>query len=190
MSRQRDREEFVSIMAREAPSVPLDVVQRLMAAETTLHRIAELQCSSEAYDRDRVQCPGKAVPVNGDAGRECLCDNAGEFKDHSPDVVTCGNCNRSWCERCDPAPSAPCHWCHGRGKSKYRVKLGEIPACSHGMVPRGDVREAQLQRRLRKLVEPYGISLNFNSDPRGPAILVGVPSGYTNDWGKRGICVP
>ena len=31
--------------------------------------------------------------------------------------VTCGNCDRSWCEYCDPAPSALCHWCHGRGHS-------------------------------------------------------------------------
>jgi len=34
-----------------------------------------------------------------------------------PARVTCGNCERSWCERCDPAPSALCHWCHGRGHS-------------------------------------------------------------------------
>lgn len=31
--------------------------------------------------------------------------------------VTCGDCERSWCERCDPCPSALCHWCHGRGCS-------------------------------------------------------------------------
>jgi hypothetical protein len=31
--------------------------------------------------------------------------------------VTCGNCDSSWCERCDPGPSALCHTCHGRGHS-------------------------------------------------------------------------
>ena len=31
--------------------------------------------------------------------------------------VTCGNCQRSWDEDKDPAPSALCHWCHGRGYS-------------------------------------------------------------------------
>jgi len=31
--------------------------------------------------------------------------------------VTCGNCEHSWCEKCDPAPAALCHWCHGRGHS-------------------------------------------------------------------------
>lgn len=36
---------------------------------------------------------------------------------HSDSKVTCGNCGRSWCEECDPAPSAQCHWCNGRGYS-------------------------------------------------------------------------
>lgn len=31
--------------------------------------------------------------------------------------VTCGGCGNAWCEACDPAPSALCHWCHGRGAS-------------------------------------------------------------------------
>ena len=32
-------------------------------------------------------------------------------------MVTCGACFASWCERCDPAPSALCHCCNGRGYS-------------------------------------------------------------------------
>lgn len=32
-------------------------------------------------------------------------------------VVTCGICDRSWCEDEDPAPAALCHYCHGRGYS-------------------------------------------------------------------------
>lgn len=31
--------------------------------------------------------------------------------------TTCGNCGHAWCGVCDPAPSALCHWCHGRGWS-------------------------------------------------------------------------
>jgi len=37
--------------------------------------------------------------------------------DHEEHRVTCGNCNHSWCESCDPAPSAMCHWCNGMGES-------------------------------------------------------------------------
>jgi hypothetical protein len=35
--------------------------------------------------------------------------------------VTCGNCLRSWDESKDPAPSALCHWCHGRGYSDHEI---------------------------------------------------------------------
>lgn len=33
----------------------------------------------------------------------------------TPARVTCGSCGRAWCEHCDPAPAALCHYCHGRG---------------------------------------------------------------------------
>ena len=38
------------------------------------------------------------------------------------DVVTCGNCNRSWDMSRDPCPAALCHFCHGRGSSDFEVK--------------------------------------------------------------------
>jgi hypothetical protein len=38
------------------------------------------------------------------------------------DEVTCGICGRSWCEACDGAPSALCHWCHGRGHSTAPIR--------------------------------------------------------------------
>lgn len=47
---------------------------------------------------------------------QCGCDCA--------KVVTCGGCHASWCERCDPAPSALCHVCHGRGYTTARVRRG------------------------------------------------------------------
>lgn len=36
--------------------------------------------------------------------------------------VTCGGCGRAWCGECDPAPSALCHWCHGRGWSEAEME--------------------------------------------------------------------
>src|SRR5256885_1721362 len=73
MSKQKDREEFVAIMAREG--VPVDVARSLMRASASLTRIAELQCSSEAADRDRVPWPGF---LNGET-RGCLCDDYGSI---------------------------------------------------------------------------------------------------------------
>ena len=55
MSYQRERDEFISRMTREG--LPLHVTQALLRAATTLQRYAELACSSEAADRDRVPCP-------------------------------------------------------------------------------------------------------------------------------------
>lgn len=33
-------------------------------------------------------------------------------------------------------------------------------------------------------------SVCFNNDPRGATVKLKVPSGYTNDWGQEGVCVP
>lgn len=39
--------------------------------------------------------------------------------------TTCGNCGHAWCELCDPAPSALCHWCHGRGYSTAEMAAAD-----------------------------------------------------------------
>src|SRR3990167_11012480 len=79
MSRQRDRDEFMAIMATEG--VPVDAARALIHFGAALHRIAELACSSEAADRDRVPCPG---------GTEtCLCRDYGSFEQATwPEVVS------------------------------------------------------------------------------------------------------
>lgn len=49
----------------------------------------------------------------------CKCKGVdeGTGRERKPEQATCGNCNRSWCFKCDPCPSAMCHWCNGRGYS-------------------------------------------------------------------------
>lgn len=59
----------------------------------------------------------------------------------APLVVTCGECGRSWCERCDPAPSALCHWCNGRG---------------HSIAP----MENRRQEALRQLCDTWGLRIH------------------------------
>lgn len=51
--------------------------------------------------------------------------HAAMFNCTEPAEVTCGKCSRSWCEKCDPAPSALCHWCNGRGYSKAAMRVTE-----------------------------------------------------------------
>lgn len=78
MAQQKEREEFVAIMAREVPSMRLDDVRRLLRASKTLTRLAELECSSEAADRDRVRCPSA-----GTDAVDCLCRDYGAFDDNA-----------------------------------------------------------------------------------------------------------
>lgn len=63
MSYQKDREAFIARMAQEG--LPHHITLLLLREATGLNRRAELACSSEAADRDRVPCP--VTP--------CLCDN-------------------------------------------------------------------------------------------------------------------
>lgn len=72
MSYQRARDEFINRMTKEG--LPLDVTRALLRAATTLQRYAELACSSEAADRDRVLCPAAGFATNR-ADRPCLCDD-------------------------------------------------------------------------------------------------------------------
>ena len=75
MSKQSEREAFLVAMSKEG--VPLDVARLVLRHAATLQRLAELACSSEAYDRDRVPCPGQAIendPRKARQGIGCICD--------------------------------------------------------------------------------------------------------------------
>lgn len=79
MSYQREREEFISRVMREG--LPLDVARTLLRLATTINRLAELACSSEAADRDRVRCPANPRWAHQKPG-PCLCDlSSGEHTD-------------------------------------------------------------------------------------------------------------
>lgn len=69
MSYQRERDEFIARMAQEG--LDLDIARRLLRAATTLQRYAELACSSEAADRDRVPCPASRKHGKPE---DCCCD--------------------------------------------------------------------------------------------------------------------
>lgn len=78
MSYQHDRDEFIAHMTREG--LPLRAIETLLRTATTIERLAELACSSEAADRDRIKCPAWAkygretsrMPENSKT--PCLCD--------------------------------------------------------------------------------------------------------------------
>ena len=76
MTYQQDRDEFIARMTREG--LGLQAIHKLLRCATTIQRLAELACSSEAADRDRVPCP-----ASKGNGYPCLCDRytEGEHQD-------------------------------------------------------------------------------------------------------------
>ncbi len=53
-----------------------------------------------------------------------------------------------------------------------------------------EAKEARIEKRVRELCAAFGCEAVFGGDPRGATIKVKVPDGYTDDWGREGICVP
>lgn len=66
MSYTREREQFIARVIAEGLSY--DAACTLLRQATTINRLAELACSSEAADRDRIPCPAEK-------GGPCLCDS-------------------------------------------------------------------------------------------------------------------
>ncbi len=53
-----------------------------------------------------------------------------------------------------------------------------------------EAKEERIQQRVEKLCAKIGCKPVFQGDPRGNTLKIVVPDGYTNDWGREGICVP
>ena len=183
MSKQRDRDEFIALMAQEGVSV--DDARKLLRYAATLHRLAELECSSEAADRDRVPCPRANKPAwaiqHEEGGQwttieKTVADPMRWFHSNLPaysmdHAVTC----EGW--RVEVIP------CLCRDYGSYDG--------DHGTVPRIAVQEDRTQRRVNALCANLpGIIPVFQGDPRGAVLKLRVPSGKTNDGGRTGICVP
>ena len=55
---------------------------------------------------------------------------------------------------------------------------------------RDELKEALIQVKVTKLCALFNCKPVFQGDPRGNTLKIQVPDGYTNDWGREGICVP
>jgi hypothetical protein len=96
MSYRKERDQFIVRMTTEG--LPLDITQSLLRAATTLQRLAELSCSSEAADRDRINCPRKTaeklhystkrIEASVKLARRfpCLCDRPTEGHETIPRI--------------------------------------------------------------------------------------------------------
>lgn len=65
---------------------------------------------------------------------DAAADAAADGRTLTPDVATCGTCDRSWCARCAPTPASLCPWCNGAGGSEApippRQRLELVPPAS------------------------------------------------------------
>lgn len=76
MSYQKDRDEFVAVIQDELPKTAsvgecVRLARLILRNAATIQHCAELVCSSEAADRDRVPCPG--------GNENCLCRDYGSY---------------------------------------------------------------------------------------------------------------
>ena len=74
MGKQSEREQQIADLTAEG--WPLADIRTILRHAATLHHLAELACSSEAADRDRVPCPGAN-------GKRCLCDEPSQGQHES-----------------------------------------------------------------------------------------------------------
>lgn len=73
--RGKDREQAIADLTAEG--WPLADIRSVLRDAATLTRLAELACSSEAADRDRVPCP--RLPAWPHHRGQCVCQNYGSF---------------------------------------------------------------------------------------------------------------
>jgi len=63
-------------------------------------------------------------------------------------------------------------------------------ACERMLTDKERKQEVRTEEAIEKLCASFGASVEFQGDPRGCTVKIQVSDGYTNDWGKTGICVP
>lgn len=63
-------------------------------------------------------------------------------------------------------------------------------ACNRELTPQEEKRWINIANRILALCSEFNAQAKLQNDPRGATIKIQVPDGYTNDWGREGICVP
>ena len=55
---------------------------------------------------------------------------------------------------------------------------------------RSEAKQERVEKLATAVIESLGGKAVTGGDPRGCVLKVIFPDGYTNDWGREGICVP
>jgi hypothetical protein len=152
MGYQSEREECIARLTREG--LPLSAIRSLLKQATTINRLAELACSSEAADRDRVPCPAACRACNGRGTVEPENGNAAGI---------CGPCKGS-------GATDAC-LCDGDHDNSRRA------------IPRIRLQDHQAEQRAIRAV-PAGWRVLTSGDPRGYTLRVVPPSYAERNAGR------
>lgn len=190
MTYQEERDQFVGRMVKEGLTVT--GARKLLSLADRLQKYAELSCSSERADRDRVPCPTKRFRPTR-LGGACLCDDGGSLETIRP--AHCLKCQHRW----------PWRVCYGSTPNISGEETIRCPKCDsrevsagpheqhHGDVPRHIVSEARAEEEVDRICAAAGDGFSpiFGGDPRGAVLKIKVPSGFSDSWANDGgVCVP
>ena len=63
-------------------------------------------------------------------------------------------------------------------------------SCNRELTSKEEKRKENARKAIIERLRHFSCKAYFQGDPRGCCVKIQVPDGYTNDWGKEGICVP
>lgn len=86
--------------------------------------------------------------------------------------------------------NAPIAYCHQLMQIARVLHYYNEDRCNQDLTKWQITRERNLIDEANKIASQLECELIHNQDPRGPSILLKLPSGKTNDWGQRGYIVP
>lgn len=83
-------------------------------------------------------------------------------------------------------------WGNARGIMRYAATLARLAEkqCNEPWTERDQRKQDRIKGMVEQLCKIHGTMPRFSNDPRGAVVKIAVPDGYTNDWGREGICVP
>lgn len=75
---------------------------------------------------------------------------------------------------------------------RYAATLQRLAetACNRELTKAEILKDEAMMAKVIEICAPSDIEPSFSGDPRGCVVKLVVPDGYTDDFGREGICVP
>jgi hypothetical protein len=75
---------------------------------------------------------------------------------------------------------------------RYGATFGQLceTACNRKLTEKESAKQDRIAHKIMDLVNSIQAGVTFQHNPRGNTVKIVTRDGYTNDWGREGICVP